>query len=86
VTTLSVPRVMSLMMGAWFLGTAYSEILAHAVLGKLSALEPGETASVADSAGKYGDLFSLSLWIGLGSAAVALACAPLVRRGMHGVK
>ncbi len=86
VTTLSVARVMSLMMGVWFLGTAYSEILAHAVLGKLSALEPGETASVAEGAGKYGDLFSLSLWIGLASAAVALAFVPLVRRGMHGVK
>ncbi|MGQ0586380.1 MAG: peptide MFS transporter, partial [Gammaproteobacteria bacterium] len=86
VTTLSVARVMSLMMGAWFLGTAYSEILAHGVLGKLSALEPGETASVAESAGKYGELFTLSLWIGLGSAVVALACAPLIRRGMHGVR
>jgi POT family proton-dependent oligopeptide transporter len=86
VTTLSVARVMSLMMGVWFLGTAYSEILAHGVLGKLSSLEPGETASVAESAAKYGDLFALSLWIGLGAAVVALACAPLVRRGMHGVK
>ena len=86
VTTLSVARVMSLMMGVWFLGTAYSEILAHSVLGKLSALEPGETASVAESAAKYGDVFTLSLWIGLGFAAAALACAPLIRRGMHGVK
>ncbi|MGH8442075.1 MAG: peptide MFS transporter [Nevskiaceae bacterium] len=86
VTTLSVARVVSLMMGVWFLGTAYSEILAHSVLGKLSALEPGETAGVAESAAKYGDLFTLSLWIGLGSAAAALACAPLIRRGMHGVK
>ncbi len=86
VTTLSVARVMSLMMGVWFLGTAYSEILAHSVLGKLSALEPGETASVAESAAKYGDLFTLSLWIGLGSAVAALACVPLIRRGMHGVK
>lgn len=86
VTTLSVPRVMSLMMGVWFLGTAYSEILAHSVLGKLSALEPGSTASVAESAAKYGDLFTLSLWIGLGFAAAALACAPLIRRGMHGIR
>jgi POT family proton-dependent oligopeptide transporter len=86
VTRLSVARVVSLMMGVWFLGTAYSEILAHSVLGKLSALEPGETASVAEGAAKYGDLFTLSLWIGLGASGVALACAPLIRRGMHGVK
>jgi proton-dependent oligopeptide transporter, POT family len=82
VTTLSVPRVMSIMMGAWFLGTAYSEVLAHSVLGKLSALEPGETVAAAEAAATYGELFTLSLWIGLGSAVAALACVPLIRRGM----
>ena len=86
VTRLSVTRVMSLMMGVWFLGTAYSEILAHSVLGKLSSLEPGEAASVAESAAKYGDVFTLTLWIGLGSAVAALACAPLIRRGMRGTE
>jgi proton-dependent oligopeptide transporter, POT family len=86
VTTLSVPRVVSLMMGVWFLGTAYSEILAHSVLGKLSALEPGEAAGVAESAAKYGGLFELTLWIGLGAALAALACVPLMRRGMGDVK
>lgn len=85
VTTLSVPRVVSLMMGVWFLGTAYSEILAHGVFGKLSALEPGESAGMAESAAKYGDLFVLLLWIGLGATVVALLCAPLIRRGMRGV-
>jgi POT family proton-dependent oligopeptide transporter len=84
VTTLSVPRVVSVMMGAWFLGTAYSEILAHGVFGKLSALEPGETATVAESAARYADLFGLMVWIGLGATVVALLCAPLIRRGMRG--
>jgi proton-dependent oligopeptide transporter, POT family len=85
VTTLSVPRVVSLMMGVWFLGTAYAEVLAHSVFGKLSALEPGQTATTVEAAAKYGDLFGLMLWIGLGATAVALACAPLIRRGMRGV-
>jgi len=86
VTQLSVARVVSLMMGAWFLGTAYSELLAHGVLGKLSSLEPGTAASPAEAAARYGELFSLSLWIGLGAAVVALACVPLIRRGMRGVQ
>ena len=85
VTTLSVTRVVSLMMGAWFLGTAYSEVLAHSVLGKLSALEPGATANVAESAARYGELFELSLWIGVGAALVALLCVPLLRRNMRGI-
>jgi dipeptide/tripeptide permease len=70
------------MMGVWFLGTAYSEILAHSVLGKLSALEPGASVSAAESAAKYGDLFLLTFWIGLGAAVVAFALVPLLRRGM----
>ena len=86
VTTLSVPRIAGLMMGVWFLGTAYSEILAHSVFGKLSSLEPGAAAGAAESAGKYADLFALMFWIGLGATVLALACAPLIRRGMHGVK
>jgi proton-dependent oligopeptide transporter, POT family len=86
VTQLSVARVVSLMMGAWFLGTAYSELLAHSVLGKLSSLEPGQTATMAEAAARYGKLFVLSLWIGLGAAVVALACTPLIRRGMQGVR
>ena len=35
VTELSVPRVVGLMMGGWFLGTSYSEVLA-AQLGKVN--------------------------------------------------
>ncbi|HEX3138921.1 MAG TPA: peptide MFS transporter, partial [Rhizobacter sp.] len=38
VTQLSVPRVVSLMMGTWFLATAFSETLA-AAFGKLAALD-----------------------------------------------
>ena len=38
VTELSVPSVVSLMMGGWFLGTSYSEVVA-AELGKLSSIE-----------------------------------------------
>ena len=86
VTQLSVARVVSLMMGAWFLGTAYSELLAHSVLGKLSSLEPGASTGPAEAAARYGELFGLSLWIGLGAAVVALACVPLIRRGMRGVE
>ncbi len=88
VTQLSVARVVSLMMGTWFLATAYSELLAHAVFGKLAAIEipEGEVLNVAEAAGKYSDLFVLMLWIGLGSAAVAFVFAPLIRRGMQGAK
>lgn len=87
VTQLSVPRVVSVMMGTWFLATAYSEVLA-ARFGALTSLDiaEGETLDVAHASALYGDLFMLMFWIGLGAAALALVVSPLVRRGMHGVK
>ena len=87
VTQLSVPRVVSVMMGAWFLATAYSEVLA-ARFGELTAMDvtAGETLNVAVAAARYGDLFMMMFWIGIAASAVAFALIPLVRRGMHGVK
>jgi len=87
VTQLSVPRVVSLMMGTWFLATAFSETLA-ALFGKLAAIEvpEGETMNFAEAAAKYADLFTLLMWLGIGCAVVALLLSPLLRRMMHGVR
>lgn len=87
VTQLSVPRVVSVMMGAWFLATAYSEVLA-AKFGELTAMEvpEGEVIDVAVAATRYGDLFMMMFWIGIVASAVAFIVTPLVRKGMHGVK
>ncbi|MEL1263720.1 oligopeptide:H+ symporter [Pseudoxanthomonas putridarboris] len=87
VTQLSVPRVVGLMMGTWFLATAFSEALA-ALFGKLAAIEipEGQMLDMADAASKYADLFWLMMWIGLGCALLALLATPLLKRMMHGVR
>ena len=87
VTQLSVPRVVSLMMGAWFLGTSYSEVLA-AQLGKLSVVEyiDGAELDVASAMAGYHGLFDLLFWIGLGCGGLYLLCSPILNRGMHGIK
>ena len=87
VTQLAVPRVVSLMMGTWFLATAFSEALA-ALFGKLAAIEvpEGTTLDLPVAAAKYEHLFWLMTWIGVGCAALAFLAAPLLRRMMHGVK
>ncbi len=90
VTQLSVPRVASLMMGTWFLATAFSELLAHK-LGTLASVEdPGElvqnSAAWTQAASGYGDLFWLLTWVGVGFGLLAFLVAPLLRRMMHGVK
>jgi len=92
VTQLSMPRVVSLMMGTWFLATAFSETLA-ALFGKLAAIEIEDggtlvqhSAEWTSAAAKYEHLFWLMMWIGLGFAALAFIASPLIKRGMHGVK
>ncbi|MCB1627931.1 MAG: oligopeptide:H+ symporter [Xanthomonadales bacterium] len=86
VTQLSVARVTSLMMGTWFLATAFSETLA-ALFGKMAAIEEvGESLDLVAASAKYADLFWLMTWIGLGCAVLAFAVAPLLKRWMHGVR
>ncbi|HEX4895082.1 MAG TPA: oligopeptide:H+ symporter [Solimonas sp.] len=87
VTSLSVARVVGVMMGAFWLATAYSEVLA-AGFGKLAAIEipEGATLDFAAAAAKYSELFLLMTWIGLGAGLVALLLSPWLRRAMHGVK
>lgn len=87
VTQLSGSSVVGVMMGAWWLGTAYSEVLA-AAFGKLSALELPEdgTLVLADALARYEALFTTLAQFGIGAGLVVLALVPLLKRGMHGVK
>ncbi|SUI74277.1 peptide MFS transporter [Shewanella morhuae] len=84
VTQLSVKRVVSVMMGAWFLGTSYSEILA-AELNKLAAIDTqgGTISDVPSAMALYEQLFIFSAQIGVMMALVFFALAPLMKRMMH---
>jgi POT family proton-dependent oligopeptide transporter len=81
VTTLSVPRVVGLMMGAWFLFSAFGEIIAGR-FGTWAAVEPEADGSIAiDKAmAVYADVFGDLMWIGIASGLVMLAAAPLLAR------
>jgi len=87
VTQLALPRVVSLMMGTWFLATAFSEALA-ALFGKLAAIEvpDGQQMDVVQASASYAHLFWLMMWIGIACGVLALVVAPLLRRWMHGVR
>ncbi len=87
VTQLSVKRVVSIMMGAWFLGTSYSEILA-AEFNKLSAIETdaGKVKDVAFALTTYDDLFIFSAKVGFAAALFFLVITPLLKKLTHGVK
>ena len=86
VTKLSVPKVVGVMMGTWFLATAYSELVA-AQIAKIAAMdtEGGEVTDIAAALTIYSDFFTQLLFIGGGVGLVVLLISPLLRRGMHGV-
>lgn len=90
VTQLSVPRVVSLMMGTWFLATALSEVLAHKLATLASVEDAGavieHSAAWTDAAKNYADLFWNLTVGGLVFAILAFLMVPLLKRWMHGVK
>ncbi len=77
VTTLSVPRVVSLMMGVWFLASAFGEMLAGR-FGTMAAMDPN--TATADALVRYAEVFGVLGWVGLGSGALMLVVSPLLRR------
>ncbi len=86
VTKLAVPSVVGVMMGAWFLATAYSEFVA-AQLSKIAAIDTvnGGVTDIGVALASYTDLFDSLLWVGLGAGALMLALSPLLKKMMRGV-
>ena len=84
VTKLSVPRVVGLMMGVWFLSSAFSHYVAGLIAAGASVNEtPGVTVGGAESLSVYVSTFGFLAWVAVGVGAVVLALSPLVRRFMH---
>ena len=81
VTRLSIPRVVGLMMGAWFLFSAFGEIIAGR-LGTWAAIEPDAAGKydVAAALALYADVFTQMMWIGLAGGALLFLATPLLKR------
>jgi proton-dependent oligopeptide transporter, POT family len=86
VTKLAVPSVVGVMMGAWFLATAYSEFVA-VQLAKLAAVETvnGEVLDIGAALANYTALFTQLLYMGLAVAALLLLLSPLLKKMTHGI-
>lgn len=86
VTKLAVPRVVGLMMGTWFLATAYSEFVATQI-AKLAQIDTqaGYVTNISDALATYTDLFSLLFYIGFGVGVFLLLLSPLLKKHMHGI-
>ena len=86
VTKLAVPSVVGVMMGTWFLASAYSSYVA-AQIATIAARPANESSlNLTDALSGYTELFSQLLTIGLAGGAVLLALSPVLKRMMHGVR
>jgi POT family proton-dependent oligopeptide transporter len=84
VTALSIPRVVGLMMGAWFLFSAFGEILAGR-FGTIASIEANADGSVDKvlALQVYSEFFTLMMWIGLAAGVVMFLVTPLLKRMMR---
>jgi proton-dependent oligopeptide transporter, POT family len=84
VTRLSVPRVVGLMMGVWFLASAFSHYVGGLIAAGASASEtPGVAVTASESLRIYADTFASVAWVAVGVGAVVLLLSPLLKRFMH---
>lgn len=87
VTKLSIRRVVGVSMGTWFLATSLSQIVATR-LGKMASIDiaAGETQDLAHALATYTELYEFLMWTGVGVGVLMLVIAPLLKKGMHGVR
>ncbi len=85
VTKLSPARLVSTVMGSWFLATAFAQFLAGIISQFASVNEGGSTIVPIPSATVhiYGDVYKLLAILACGSGVVCLALSPLLKKWMH---
>jgi len=88
VTKLAPPRIVSTVMGAWFLATAFSNYLAG-IIATFTGVEHGGGGSESaipppiDTVNVYGTVFGQIALTAIGSSLVCFALAPILTKWMH---
>lgn len=87
VTKLSVPRVVGMMMGVWFLASAGAGYIAGEI-ARLTGAETidGKVVNAEVALANTLEVYAKVGWLAIALAAVLLMVSPLLRRGMHGVR
>ena len=87
VTRLSPGRLVSTVMGTWFLATAFSQFLAAIIAQFTGVTEGGNEEALVpipkDTVNVYGDVFGTIALTAMGSAVVCFLLVPLLKRWMH---
>ncbi len=88
ITRLSPVRLVSTVMGAWFLATAFSQFLA-AIIAQFTGVSEGSGEGTSalpvplETVHVYGDVFKIIAIFAVGSGIVCLAISPLLKYWMH---
>ena len=87
VTKLSPTRLVSTVMGAWFLATAFAEFLAS-IIAQFTGVDHGDGAAAGipvpvETVHVYGDLFGKLAIAAMVAGLICLTLAPLLKRWMH---
>lgn len=85
ITQLSPKYLVSTVMGAWFLASAFSQFLAAIIAQYASVKQHGGSVVPIplETVGVYGEVYKLIALMGLAAGAVCLLTAPLLSRWMH---
>ena len=85
VTKLTPARLVSTVMGSWFLATAFSQFLAGIIAQYASVNEGGDNIVPIPSATVhiYGDVYKMVAILACGAGVVCLALSPLLKKWMH---
>ena len=85
VTKLSPARLVSTVMGSWFLATAFSQFLA-AIIAQFAAVNEGGGNFVpipAETVHIYGDVYKLIAIMAVASGIFCLVISPILKKWMH---
>jgi proton-dependent oligopeptide transporter, POT family len=87
VTKLSPLRIVSTVMGAWFLATAFSGYLAGLIATLTGVHGEGDAPQVVpppiDTVNLYGDVFGQIAVIAVASSLICFALSPILKKWMH---
>jgi proton-dependent oligopeptide transporter, POT family len=89
ITKLSPPRLVGLMLGLWFLGSAIAEYLAAFLAGNAAGSAAATTSVTGENLSQqqlFAALYQDIMWIAFAGAALTLVLTPLLKRWMGDVK
>ncbi|RYV00692.1 MFS transporter [Shewanella sp. OPT22] len=85
ITKLSAPRIVGLMLGLWFLGSAIAEYIAAWLAGNMTVPDAVSSTHPSLHLATYSELYTDIMIIAFGGALLTLILTPLIKKWMNDV-